>query len=176
MGLAAGDNKSMKTIPPIAILVIFLICSTTIVTADEKKECYYLDKNKVQNKLITVVLVKTRDSNEKNSIRLDKSGLFKGEERLCKWSLNGGSGKKEQFSLDGDFAIPILDSSCEGPFSHKYTGVGFGDWFLTLCGMTSGEKLFVCYGDEEYYISVESLVQWTKYAPSEFPVKGDGGH
>jgi hypothetical protein len=149
----------------IFLLILFHVCSATIIVADDKNACYYLDKKKLQNKLIPVVLVKTGISNDKNSIRLDENGLFKGNERLCKWSLNGGSGIKERFSLDGDFAIPILNTPCEAPFSHKYTGVGFGDWYLILCGVEIGN-----------YLYLESLIQWTRYTQGQFPVKGDSGH
>ena len=110
------------------------------------------------------------------SIRLDKNGLFQVEERLCQWSLNGGSGTKEQFSLDGDFAIPILDTACEARFSHEYTGVGFGDWYLILCGTVSNENLYLSYRDIKYYAPVESLKQWTRFKPDEFPIKGDEGY
>ena len=80
-----------------------------------------------------VVFVRAGTMVKKGSILLDKNGLFQEDERLCRWSLNGGSGTKEQFSLDGNFAVPILDTTCEAPFGHEYTGVGFGDWYLTLC-------------------------------------------
>ena len=167
----------MKAISRIAILTtLFIICTATIIAADDKKECYYLDKKKVLNKLVPVVLLNTIVTDNKNSIRLDKNGLFQGDKRLCKWSLNGGSGTKEQFSLDGNFAIPILDPACKNPFSQKYTGVGFGDWYLILCGMTSGEILYVSYGEIEYYVPVKSLIQWTRFAPGKFPIKGDSGY
>ena len=167
----------MKAIRRIALVAfLFQICFAFIIAADDQqKVCFYLDKKKVQNKIMPVVLVKVSIWDKKGSIRLDKNGLFQGGEQLCKWSLNGGSSTKEQFSLDGDFAIPILDTACEAPFSHKYTGVGFGDWYITLCGTTSGEKLYVSYGEDEYYVSVESLIQWTGYTPGQFPFKGDKG-
>ena len=167
----------MPAIRRIALAVIlFQICSVYLAAADDQKACFYLDKIRIQRSIMRVVFVSADTLGKKDSILLNKNGLFKGDERICQWSLNGGSGTKAQFSLDGEFAVPILDTNCESPFSHEYTGVGFGDWYLTLCGMISGENLYVSYGGDKYYVSVESLIQWTRYTPGEFPVKGDKGH
>lgn len=144
-------------------------------TAKSRKSCFYLDRTKVQNTIMPVVFISVGTVGDKGSILLDKNGLFQGDELICQWSLNGGNGTKEQFSLDGDFAVPILDTSCEAPFTHEYTGVGFGDWYLTICGMISGENLYLNYGEQEYHVLTKSLVQWTKYTPGEFPLKGDKG-
>ncbi len=161
----------------IAIAIfLFQICFAFPIGADDQKACFYLDKRKIQSKIMPVVFVRAGTMVKKGSILLDKNGLFQEDERLCRWSLNGGSGTKEQFSLDGNFAVPILDTTCEAPFGHEYTGVGFGDWYLTLCGMTSGENLYVSYGEDTYYVSMESLIQWTRYMSGEFPVNGDEGH
>jgi hypothetical protein len=129
--------------------------------------CFYLDKEKFEGKLIPVRL--TADSQP--SLELQKRGLLHGDERLCQWSLRGGSGLRETFALDGDFAIPILDRDCESPFGHIYTGVGFGDWYLTLCGSCSGDNLVVSFEDSEYSVPIESLEQWTGYPPEEFPIE-----
>lgn len=167
----------MLAIRRIALAVIlFQICFVYLAAADDQKACFYMDKRKIQSTIMPVVFVRAGTLGKKDSILLDKNGLFQGDERLCQWSLNGGSGTKEQFSLDGNFAVPILDTTCEAPYSHEYIGVGFGDWYLTLCGMISGENLYVSYGGDKYYVSVESLIQWTRHTPGEFPVKGDKGH
>jgi len=158
------------------VAILFQSCFVFLVAADDQKACFYLDKGKIQSTIMPVILVRANTLGQKDSILLDKKGLFQGDKRLCQWSLNGGSGTKEQFSLDGNFAVPILYTTCEVPFSHEYTGLGFGDWYLTLCGMVSGGNLYVSYGNDKYYVSVESLIQWTRYTPGEFPVKGDKGH
>ena len=157
-------------------VILFQICFVSFTVADDQKACFYLDKKKVQNNIVPVVFVRVSTMGEKGSILLGKNGLFQEGERLCQWSLNGGSGTKEQFSLDGNFAVPILDTTCEAPFSHEYTGVGFGDWYLSLCGMISGENLYVNHGEGKNYVSVESLIQWTRYKPGQFPIKGDKGN
>ena len=120
---------------------------------------------------LTFVPIRISDNIE--LIRLDKDGLFEGEKRICLWSLNGGSGTKEQFSLDEEYAVPILDPRCEIPFSHAETGVGFGDWYLTLCGNLVGNNLLIKYNGKQYAVSLENLKQWTKYEPGEFPIVGD---
>lgn len=134
--------------------------------------CFYLDKEKFEGNLIPVRLAV--DSGP--SLELQKRGLLHGDERLCQWSLRGGSGIRETFALDGEFAIPILDRDCESPFGHIYTGVGFGDWYLTLCGNCSGDNLIVPFGGTEYSVQMDSLKQWTEYPPGEFPIEGDKGH
>jgi hypothetical protein len=144
-------------------------------SAKSRKACFYLNNAKVQSTIMPVAFTGTSALGDNGSILLYKNGLFQGDERLCQWSLNGGSGTKEQFSLDGDFAVPILDTSCEAPFTHEYTGVGFGDWYLTLCGTISGENLSVDYGGDEVHVSTKVLIQWSEYTPGEFPVKGDKG-
>ena len=126
--------------------------------------------------MMPVVLSSVDISDKKDAIFLNKNGLFQGDQRICRWSLNGGSGTREEFALDGKFAVPILDATCEIPFGHEYTGVGFGDWHLTLCGTIAGENLYVSYGEDTYCVPSESLVQWTSYTPGKFPIKGDKGH
>lgn len=130
------------------VAILFQICFVSLAAADDQKACYYLDKK----------------------------GLFQGNELLCQWSMNGGSGTREQFSLDGNFAVPILKTPCETPFSHEYTDVGFGDWYLTLCGIITGERLYISYGEDNYFVSLESLSQWTRFTPGKFPLEGDKGH
>lgn len=155
--------------------VLFQFCLIPFSVAEDSSTCFYLDKSKIQNEIISVVFKSVRTSDKISSIRLDKNGLFQGDKRLCYWSLNGGSGIKEKFSLDGNIAVPILDPSCEAPFNHHYTGVGFGDWYLTLCGIVSSENLYVRYHEKDYYVPIESLKQWTKFTAGEFPIKGDQG-
>lgn len=135
-----------------------------------QKACFYLDKEKFKGELIPLVLT---TSGKSESIRLDQIGLLEGKSRTCLWSLNGGSGTKEQFTLDGDYAIPILDPGCEAPFSHEETGVGFGDWYLTFCGTLVGTDLLIQRDQKRYSISVKSLTQWTEYKPGEFLIRGD---
>jgi len=156
--------------------VFFQFFFVPVAAADGSRACFYLDQRKVQGEIMPVVFLIAGACSKIGSIRLDKNGLFQVEERLCQWSLNGGSGTKEQFSLDGDFAVPILDTACEAPFSHEYTGVGFGDWYLILCGTVSSENLYLSYRDIKYYAPVESLKQWTRFKPGEFPIKGDEGY
>lgn len=159
----------------VVIAVLFKICLAPFAVAEDSRTCFYLDKMKMQDEIISVVFIRVGTSDKLSSISLDKNGLFQGDERLCSWSLNGGSGRKEKFSLDGNIAVPILAPSCEAPFSHHYTGVGFGDWYLTLCGTVSSENLYIRYDEEDYYVPMESLKQWTKFRPGEFPIKGDEG-
>lgn len=129
--------------------------------------CFYLDKDKLKGNLLPVRLMADSDP----ALELQKRGLIRGDQRLCQWSLNGGSGVREAFALDGEFAVPILDRDCESPFSHIYTGVGFGDWHLTFCASRSGNNLIVSYKASEYFVPVDSLEQWTEYPPGEFPVE-----
>src|SRR5260221_6405541 len=114
-----------------AFLVLFLGLQT--VSGQNQKACFYLDKGKVKSEFTPLILA-SAGVPKTDSIHLEKGGLFEGENRTCLWSLNGGSGTKELFALDGGYAVPILDPRCEMPFSHEETGVGFGDWYLTLCG------------------------------------------
>jgi len=130
---------------------------------------------KIKNEIIPVVFIRVGTSNRTRSICLDKNGLFQGDKRLCSWSLNGGSGIKEEFSFDGNIAVPVLDPSCEAPFNHQYTGVGFGDWYLTLCGIVSNENHYIRHHEEVYCVPIEALKQWTKFTPGAFPIKGDQG-
>lgn len=134
--------------------------------------CFYLDEEKFEAKLVPVRF--TADSEP--SLELQKRGLLHGDQRLCQWSLRGGSGVRETFSLDGDVAIPILDPDCETPFGHIYTGIGFGDWYLTLCGSCSSDNLTVSFEGSEYSVPIDSLEQWTEYPPGAFPIEGDKGH
>ena len=138
-----------------------------------QRACFYLDKNKVKAEIIPLTFASISVSEKIELIRLDKDGLFEGRKRTCLWSLNGGSGTKEQFSLDGEYAIPILDPGCEMPFSHAETGVGFGDWYLTLCGNLAGNNLLIQNNGKQYAVSLESLKQWTKYEQGKFPIVGD---
>ena len=141
------------------------------VFADSNQEaCFYLDKSKVKSELVPLTLSASKKS---DSIRLDKAGLFQGKKRTCLWSLNGGSGTKEKFALDGDYAIPILDPVCESPFSHNETGIGFGDWYLTLCGSLSGSNLLIRHNQMEFAVPLKTLAQWTQYKPGKFPIEGD---
>ncbi|MFC1494810.1 hypothetical protein ACFL6W_05985 [Thermodesulfobacteriota bacterium] len=159
----------------VAAAALFQICLAPFAIADDSRAYYYLDKMKMENRIIPLVFIKAGTSDKTNSIRLDRNGLFQEENKMCSWSLNGGSHTKKNFSLDGNFAVPILDPSCEAPFSHHYTGIGFGDWYLTLHGTISNEILFIRYRGEDYYIPLSSLKQWTRYTPGEFPIKGDKG-
>lgn len=134
--------------------------------------CFYLDKDKFEEQFMPVRLV----SNSALSVELQNDGLIHGNDRLCQWSRNGGSGVREEFELDGNVAIPILDPDCESPFSHVYTGVGFGDWYLTLCGTCSIDNLIVPFRGSEYSVHVDSLRQWTEYRPGTFPIEGDKGY
>ncbi len=155
--------------------VLFQFCLSPFAAAEDSRFCFYLDKMKIQDEIIPVVFIRVGTSDKTSSISLDKNGLFQGDKRLCSWSLNGGSGTKEKFVLDGNIAVPILDLSCEAPFSHHYTGVGFGDWYLSLCGIVSSKNLYIRYDKEDYYVPMESLKQWTKFTSGEFPIKGDQG-
>jgi len=160
------------------ILVMTILFQTYFIPlalADDSRACFYLDKIKIKNEIISLVFKKAGTLDKVSSVCLEKNGLFQGNKKLCSWSLNGGSGTKEKFSLDGNFAVPILESSCESPFSHQYTGIGFGDWYLTLCGNILNENICVRYREEDYCITIDSLKQWTRYAPEEFPIKGDEG-
>jgi len=159
----------------VATAILFQISLGPFAVADDSRACFYLDKIKIQNEINSLVFIRTGTSDKIGSIYLDKNGLFQGNKKLCSWSLNGGSGTKEKFSLDGNFAVPILEPSCEAPFSNHYTGVGFGDWYLTLCGNISNETLSIRYREEDYYVTLDSLKQWTKFTPGEFPLKGDKG-
>ncbi len=142
---------------------------------ENRDACFYLDKRKIHDGIISVVFSEFGNSGRARSIRLDEDGLYQGNALVCRWSLNGGSGTKERFSLDGDSAVPILDPECEIPFSHERTGVGFGDWYLTLCGTVSGKDLHVHRNGTEYIIGLKSLKQWTEFKPGRFPVEGDKG-
>ena len=154
---------------------LFQICFAPFAIADDSRAYFYLDKMKIKNSIIPLIFNRADTPDKTNSIRLDRNGLFQGDKKSCSWSLNGGSGTKETFSFDGNFAVPILDPSCEAPFSHHYTGLGFGDWYLTLSGTISNKILFIRYREENYYISLDSLKQWTRYTHEEFPIDGDIG-
>lgn len=137
------------------------------------KKCFYLDKTKIDTTLVPLTFSNKDDS---FSMRLEKQGLFSNNEQKCKWSLNGGSGTKNLFSLDGNFAAPILDPDCEDPLSHVNTGVGFGDWYLTLCGQVINDQLTITTEKYEISIKIDSLYQWTEYGPEYFPITGDIEH
>lgn len=135
--------------------------------------CFYLDKRKLNKDVAPVVLARTDVPGMTTPLRLDGYGLLQGDQLLCPWSLNGGSGTKEKFVLDGNFAIPILNPACEAPFGHHLTGIGFGDWYLTLCGTASGHNLIVKNNGETYSVRLDSLEQWSRYEPGRFPITGD---
>lgn len=152
---------------------IFIIClavglGTAGTAASQAKTCFYLDKQKLNGELAPLRL-----ENGPMFLYLDSRGLSQNNELVCRWSLNGGSGTKEKFVLDGDFAIPILNPACEAPFSHEVTGVGFGDWYLTLCGSTSGSSLITAVNGTNYSVPLNALKQWTTFEPGKFPIKGD---
>jgi hypothetical protein len=151
-------------------MLLILLVATLVFAGECQKACFYLDESKVKGELVPLTLNAPKKS---DSILLDQSGLFEGKKRTCLWSLNGGSGTKEEFALDGDFAVPILDPACEGTFSHQETGVGFGDWYLTLCGSLSGSIFLVRYNQMELSVPLNALTQWTQYDPSKFPIEGD---
>lgn len=136
---------------------------------DGEISCFYLDKDKVGKQITLVRLTSISGP----GVELRDSGLIHANNRICQWSWNGGSGVREEFGLDGDFAIPILDPGCESPFSHIRTGVGFGDWYLTLCGTYSNDYLTVPFLGSEYSVHKGSLNQWTEYHPGELPIEGD---
>lgn len=134
--------------------------------------CFYLDKNKLDGSLAAVRLT----SDTAGPVALREKGLFHGDERVCQWRRVVGGGVKEAFSLDGGVAVPILDKDCEAAFGHVETGIGFGDWYLTLCGTASGDRLTVPFRDAAYAVPFDQVDQWTAYEPGDFPVEGDPGH
>jgi len=157
------------------VAVTFLLQCGLVLAADEERTCFYLDKDKVHGEILAVELVSGDSTDETNPIRLTDTGLYRGRERICQWSLNGGSGTRERFSLDGEFAVPILDPACEAPFSHEYTGTGFGDWYLTLCGIVVDNEIQVDHDRSKFLATVQALRQWTEYVPGKFPIAGDAG-
>ena len=154
--------------------ILLLQCNLTL-AVNEKKTCFYLDKDKVHSKFLSVELNSEKIIDDTISMRLTDSGLYHGQKRICQWSLNGGSGIKEQFSLDGEFVVPILNPACEAPFSHEYTGIGFGDWYLTLCGIVIDNKIVIKHDYFKYVTTVQELQQWNKFIPGKFPIIGDKG-
>jgi hypothetical protein len=171
---AALGDRFMKLIY-YAVGVTFLFQCGLVLAADEERTCFYLDKDKVHGEILTVELVSGDSTDDTNPIRLTDSGLYRGRERICQWSLNGGSGTKERFSLDGEFAVPILDPACEAPFSHEYTGIGFGDWYLTLCGIVFDNEIQADHDQSKFVTTVQALQQWTEFVPGKFPITGDTG-
>ena len=155
-------------------LTILLQCGL-VLAVDEERTCFYLDKEKMNGQFHTVELVSRDSTDNMSPIRLSEGGLYRGHERICRWSMNGGSGTKERFSLDGEFAVPILDPACEAPFSHENTGVGFGDWYLTLCGTVYNKDIWVEYDQLTFMTTQLALRQWTEYVPGKFPISGDRG-
>ena len=153
-----------------ALAVLLLVFFESSQAATEKPACFYLDKEKLNGELVPVRLTA---AGKEAYLLLGLTGLLQNGERKCPWSLNGGSGTKEAFSLDGEHAVPILDPGCETPFGHEVTGVGFGDWYLTLCGVTDGQALHLRHEDDEYVVPVQALKQWTRYEPGKFPIQGD---
>ena len=146
-----------------------------VLAADGERACFYLDKDKVDGEIQAVELVPGDSTDDTNSIRLTGGGLYRGRDRICRWSLNGGSGTKNRFSLDGEFAVPILDPACEAPFSHEYTGTGFGDWYLSLCGTVDNKDLRVEHDQSTLKATRQALQQWTEYVPGRFPITADRG-
>ncbi len=122
-------------------LLLGLIFAPWSVFADSKnqpqEQCYRLDKAKLNGEFDSIRFFGDQQLQKKQTLQLNADGLFEDKRRICKWSLNGGSGTKDKFSLDADIAIPILNPPCEKPFSNAKTGNGFGDWELMLCGVVS---------------------------------------
>lgn len=165
----------MRPICAIVIAIIFGANSLTALSDEKLNTCFYLDRYKMNGELVPIVLKRIDDNEDNAFLKLDSNGLYHEDGEVCPWSLNGGSGEKERFSLDGNFAIPILKPECESPFSHQYTGIGFGDWYLTLCGICSSSHLYVDAHGHIYSLPVKALKQWSQYEPGNFPVKGDQG-
>ena len=155
----------MKCFRHLIVTSLVSIGFSAIASGEYVDACYYLDKDRIDGRIQSLAFA--------NEMRLDETGLHQGNERVCRWSHNGGSGVKERFSLDGDFAVPILDPECEAPFSHEVTGVGFGDWYLTLCGSVVDGALHVRRDETEHAIRLDSLGQWTEFTPGQFPIEGD---
>lgn len=149
------------------LLIVFVLSS---LPKTPIKKCFCLDKMKIDTTLIPLTF---SNKNSSIKIRLEKQGILKNNDQKCKWSLNGGSGTKDLFSLDGNFAVPILNPDCETPFSHVYTGVGFRDWYLTICGQVINDQLTITNGKYNLSIRIDSLYQWTEYEPGNFPISGD---
>jgi len=138
--------------------------------------CFYLDASKLNGSLKPIDFFANQSLSGTPSLQLADSGLTTGTQRVCQWSLNGGSGSREHFELDGGEAAPILVESCEHPFAHVYTGVGFGNWYLTLCAKRSQlGVLSVEFDSRPLFLAKDSLLQWTGYLPGAFPISGDSG-
>lgn len=129
----------------------------------------------MDGELVPIVLRRIAENGDSVFLKFDSKGLHHENGEVCPWSLNGGSGEKEMFSLDGNFAIPILKPECESPFSHQFTGIGFGDWYLTLCVICPGSHLYVDAHGHHYSVPIEALKQWSQHEPGTFPIKGDQG-
>lgn len=155
------------------LILTLLLWVLNLYPTQPKNKCYYLDKSKIENTLKPLILSSTEQITTQ---QLEKRGLVIGNKLKCRWSLNGGSGIKENFSFDMNVAAPILNPKCEEPFSHIYNGVGFGDWYLTICGRVENNELIVTVDDEEFSINKDSLFQWTEYEPDKFPIAGDHGN
>lgn len=153
-----------------AFIVFFIV--RPVFAGPDQVSCFYLDKLKIKGELASVTLLATINS---EAVHLEKSGLFKNNKRICQWSLNGGSGTKETFSLNGEYAVPILNPACEEPFGHQETGVGFGDWYLTLCGTAIDKNLLIETNGRTYSVPLSALTQWTRYESGDFPIEGDSG-
>ncbi len=142
---------------------------------DDPEVCFYLDKEKIEDELVPVRL----ESASGKPLALRDEGLVHGSERSCPWLKYGAPSQvREAFELDEGVFVPVLRPDCAAPFKSIYTGVGFGDWHLTLCGgRTSNDEVVVSFQGAEYSVEVERLEQWTKYDPEgEFPVAGNYGH
>jgi len=108
------------------LILPLLLLVLNLYPAPPESKCFYLDKSKIDETLKPLIF----SSTEKPTVlKLEESGVKIGNKLKCQWSLNGGSGTKEIFSFDGDVAVPILNPTCEKPFAHVNTGVGFGDWY-----------------------------------------------
>ena len=128
--------------------------------------CFRLGLVQSHEKFQTVSFYKDKNLTLKSSLGLNEKGLVESEKIICRWSLNGGSGTKEKFSLDGGVAVPILDPACETPFSNQKTGNGFGGWKLMLCGtFVTKDALRVQHKNELLFVSKEVLKQWIPSKP-----------
>ncbi len=128
--------------------------------------CFRLGPVQSHEKFQTVSFYQDKNLTLKSSLGLNEKGLVDGEKVVCPWSLNGGSGTKDNFSLDGGIAVPILNPACEKPFSNKKTGNGFGDWSLLLCGtFVSEEVLRIKHKNEHLFVPKNVLRQWARLRP-----------
>lgn len=96
-----------------ALLVSISVFFITLAEAKQTKEknCYRLIPPK-NGSFQQIDFFEDQAFTKPLELQLRSDGLFDGKKQLCLWSLNGGSGTKPKFSLDGDFAAPILDPTC----------------------------------------------------------------